>query len=427
MLVYKFGGSILKDAGGIRRMAEVVRRAERPLIIVVSAFGKTTSALERTVALTWKTDLKGRGKTGPIISELKIYHEGIVAELFKDHPNRKKVLQKLGKLFRELGKEMVSLDSSSFEEWHDRIVSYGERFSSLVVFSFLKPDFPDIVHKDIRRIIVTDQHFGMAGVFWDKTARRVEQAFSSSGGLYLTQGYIARTQFKEAATLGREGSDYTAAILGSILHAEKVVLWKDVPGVMNADPKICSGAIHLPGISYQEAAEMTFYGAKVIHPKTIKPLRNKHIPLVVRGLYTPENPGTTIWDFEEMVRHVPVYIRKERQILLSVFPRDYSFVLNRHLEDLFGLFRKWRFNISLVQISAISVSFCIDDPGENFMERVKELQETFEVYFNRDAELLTFRHYTEEMMQDKLKGCVPLVSQRTRLTAQFVIKRVRRE
>ncbi len=418
----------MKDAGGIRRMAGMVRRAGRPLVVVVSAFGKTTSVLEKIAALTWKVDdMHVPDEAEPLIRELKTYHEGIVTELFKDSRYRHAALQKLENLFQELDKVVKSTNLPPFEQWHDRIASFGERFSSAVIFSFLKPGFPDIVHTDIRRIIITDQHFGGATVLWDMTAMHVKQAFSSAGGLFLTQGYIAGTQKKEPTTLGREGSDYTAAILGSILQAEKVVLWKDVPGVMNADPKICPDAVHLPGISYQEAAEMAFFGAKVIHPKTIKPLRNKHIPLVVRGLHTPDNAGTTIWDFEEMVRHVPVYIRKERQILLSVFPRDYSFVLNQHLEDLFGLFREWRFNISLVQISAISVSFCIDDPGENFMERVKELQEIFEVYFNRDAELLTFRHYTEEMMRDKLKDCLTFVSQRTRLTAQFVIKRVGRE
>ncbi len=422
MQIYKFGGSVLQEASGIRRMAEVLQQAERPLVLVVSAFGKTTNALEELASLSARGTREEEmlRKT----EALKEYHVEIMRTLSGKAGDHDPGTNELDHLFSELKNLLATGPDSSFDPWHDRIVSFGELFSASVVFSYLKQKFPDIVYKDIRKIIVTDSRFGNAGVLWEETGRRVRQAFSAPGTLFLTQGYIAGTLTRETTTLGREGSDFTAAILGCILDAEKVTLWKDVPGVMSADPKICPDAVHLPGISYQEAAEMAFYGAKVIHPKTIKPLQNKHIPLVVRGLGHPDNTSTTIWDFEEMERHVPVYIRKERQILLSVFPRDYSFVLNRHLEDLFGQFKQWAFNISLVQISAISVSFCIDDPGVLFMERVRKLQDDYEVYFNREVELLTFRHYTEKTISEKLKSCLILVAQRTRLTAQYVVKRV---
>ncbi|MCD6201805.1 MAG: aspartate kinase [Bacteroidales bacterium] len=422
MQIYKFGGSVLQEAYGIHRMAEALQQAGRPLVVVVSAFGKTTNALEELANLSVLENRQEEifRKT----EKLNEYHVGILTTLWGNAGVHVPGYNRLENLFSELTQLLTTGPGSSFDSWHDLIVSFGERLSSSVVYSYLKKKFPDIVYRDIREIIVTDSRFGSAGVLWEETVRRVRQAFSASENLFLTQGYIAGTPNKETTTLGREGSDFTAAILGSILDAEKVILWKDVPGVMNADPKICTDAVRLPGISYQEAAEMAFYGAKVIHPKTIKPLQNKHIPLVVRGLEYPDNMGTTIWDFEEMERHVPVYIRKKRQILLSVFPRDYSFVLNRHLEDLFGQFKQWVFNISLVQISAISVSFCIDDPGVLFMERVRKLQDDYEVYFNRDAELLTFRHYTEKTINEKLQSCLILVSQRTRLTAQYVVKRV---
>ncbi len=424
MQVFKFGGSVLKDTTGIRWMTEVLRRAGRQLVVVVSAFGKTTNALEEIASLTAGEKKQDKVKAVRRIGEVKKYHLQVLREVLTGAPSLAEAEEKLEALFSELMKLTEAPSRISPEEWYNRIVPYGERFSSMAVYYVLAREFPGLVHTDIRKIIIAGSPDGTAGVDWEETTRRVLRTFSPAGNLFLTQGFIAGTRDGRTTTLGREGSDFTAAILGSILNADKVVLWKDVPGVMNADPKICPEAVRLPGISYQEAAEMAFYGAKVIHPKTIKPLQNKHIPLVVRGLAGPDNPGTTIWDFEEMERHVPVYIRKERQILLSVFPRDYSFILNRHLEDLFGAFKKWKFNISLVQISAISVSFCIDDPGMSFMERVKELQNRYEVYFNRETELLTFRHYTEKTIREKLKNCHTLVSQRTRLTAQYVVKRI---
>ncbi len=418
MLIYKFGGSVLRDAKGIRKMLQVLHEVEPPLIIVVSAFGKITNALEEIAELTFNhQDIRLNER----LEQLKAYHDQILSELISDNTSvTYRVFEDLFKEFQQAVK--TEGGNVSRGSWYDRVVSYGELFSSVIIKGVLEYENQDISMQNIRNIIITDSDYRAARVDWKGTERRVREVFSSKR-IYLTQGYIAATKKGVPTTLGREGSDFTAAILGSILKADKVILWKDVPGVMSADPHVCSDAVFLPRISYQEAAEMSFYGAKVIYPKTIKPLQNKHIPLVVRSLDDLKNPGTIIWDFEEMEHHVPVFISKNRQILLSVFPRDYSFVLNRHLQKLFGVFKEWRFNMNLVQISAISISVCIDDPGELFMERVKNLQRDFEVYFNRGVDLLTFRHYSEKAMESKLQGTRILISQQTRLTAQYIIRR----
>ena len=408
---------MLRDTAGVRAAVQRMKDAGTALVVVVSAFGKTTHALEELAALAYSDKKVIPDKR----EQLREYHLQIVRDLPGDGEEG---LRRVEDLFASLYERLEQPSLQDAGRWHDEIVSYGELLSAVIVGTAMRQAGMAAKEVDAREVIITDKRYTRARVSMEVTEKKIREAFGDSNRIYLTQGYIASAAGGVPTTLGREGSDYTAALLGGVLGAEKVVLWKDVPGVMNADPAVDKGAVHLPGISYQEAAEMAFYGAKVIHPMTIKPLENRHIPLVVRGLFTPENEGTLIWDLEEMVRHVPVFIRKERQILLSVFPRDYSFILNRHLESLFGLFKGWQYNISLIQISAISVSFCIDDPGQTFMVRVEELQKTYEVYFNRGVELWTFRHYREALLREKLEGCVTLVEQRTRLTAQYVIKRV---
>ncbi len=407
----------MKDAAGVRAAAAVVKEAGTALTVVVSAFGKTTNALEEIAGMTWRQE---EGTEEKLLA-LRGYHLQIIRDLFGEKSFAEK---KAEEIFSDLEQMVASPPRIPAEQWYDAVVSYGELLSWRIVGEALRQESVPLTEVDVRKVIITDDRYRQARVRFDVTANKIKEAFGKKEEIFLIQGYIAATEDGVPTTLGREGSDYTAALLGSVLGVEKVVLWKDVPGVMSADPAMEKETVHLPGISYQEAAEMAFYGARVIHPKAIKPLVNEHIPLVVRGLFTPDNEGTIIWDLEEMIRHVPVFIRKERQLLLSVFPRDYSFILNKHMEDLFGLFREWRFNISLIQISAISVSFCIDDPGVSFMDRVKILQEKYEVYFNRDTELWTFRHYEEEVLQEKMKDCVILMEQRTRLTAQYVIKRI---
>jgi len=405
----------LRDAAGLRAMARQVAEGPRPLVVVVSALARTTSRLEGLAARVARHE-----PWLPEMEALARYHREVLAGLGKVP---EQVEQRLEKLLGQLSALLKAGKAEALPAWTDRVVAYGELLSAAVAGAYLRALTPEVQEVDIRNVLVTDNHFGAAAVDIDTSRKRAEKAFDGNHPLYLTQGFIAATADGTPTTLGREGSDYTAALLGSFLQAEKVVLWKDVPGVMNADPAIDPQARHLPAISYQEAAEMAFYGAKVIHPNTIKPLQNQHIPLEVRGLFHDPGQRTVIWDFEEMERRMPVFIRKERQILLSVFPRDYSFVLNTHLVRLSELFREWGFRIGLIQISAISVSYCIDDPGERLMERVKRLQEEYEVYFNRGVELLTFRHYRPETVEEKLENLLVLLEQRTRLTVQYVVKR----
>ncbi len=422
--VYKFGGSVLRDAAGVRMMAGRVAGAPRTLVVVVSALGRTTNALEHLARMVLEEGhVQAREEA---FGQMVAFHQDMLHELLQGHSReRQETAATLDRLFADLRKTLEEGPGPDAAAWHDAVVSFGELLSSAIVAAALRLRCPELLVRDIRRVIVTDKQHGSAEVDMEATSRRVREVFrEKEGTLFLTQGYIAAAADGTPTTLGREGSDYTAALLGSFLGARRVTLWKDVPGVMNADPAVDKKAVHLPSISYQEAAEMAFYGAKVLHPKTIKPLRNGHIPLVVRGLFSAREEKTVIWDFEEMERRLPVSIRKERQVLLSIFPRDYSFVLNSHLVRLAELFREWRFTVSLIQISAISVTYCIDDPGEMFMERVRELQKEYEVYFNRGMELLTFRHYEEQMPGRELRGLRVFLEQRTRLTLQYVVKRL---
>ena len=417
MKVYKFGGGVLKDAGNMRQLIPLMKKEKGPLVVVVSAFGKTTNALEKVAENYY-------GKTGQaavILSDIRKMHEEMAQELFPGGEDE--AFRQLSGVFGSLETFMARPPRGSFHRIYDRIVSCGELMSSILVSAWLNRN--GILNRwvDIRECLLTDDCFRDGKIQWAASEERVRKIFlPEKARICVTQGFIGAMADGHPVTLGREGSDYTAAVLAAMLDAEKVVIWKDVPGVMNADPQWMDTGEKLEEISYLEAVELSYYGAKIIHPKTIKPLENKKIPLYVRPFPDPEAPGTLIHEIHRKMDLVPVYIRKENQVLITVLPRDYSFVVEESLGKIFSLFNRYRLRVNLVQNSAISVSLCVDGRKDKVEKILAELQKEFNVKYNTGLELITIRHYTPEAIARVLDGKTVMIEQRTRGTVYFLLK-----
>ena len=407
----------MKDAGDMRRLIPLMKKENGPLVVVVSAFGKTTNALEKVAENYYEKT----GRAALVLSDIRKMHEELARELFPGREDA--VFRQLSDVFSSLETTMSSTPRGSFHRIYDRIVSCGELLSSLLVSAWLNRN--DILNRwvDIRGCLLTDNCFRDGKIQWAVSENQVRKTFlREKGGIYVTQGFIGATADGQPVTLGREGSDYTAAVLAAMLGAEKVVIWKDVPGVMNADPQWMDTGEKLEEISYLEAVELSYYGAKIIHPKTIKPLENKNIPLFVRPFANPEAPGTLIHQIQQKMDLVPVYIRKENQVLITVLPRDYSFVVEESLGKIFSLFNRYRLRVNLVQNSAISVSLCVDGRKDKVEKILAGLQKEFNVKYNTGLELITIRHYTPEAIARVLDGKTVMIEQRTRGTVYFLLK-----
>jgi aspartate kinase len=306
---------------------------------------------------------------------------------------------------------------------YDQVVSYGEIWSTIIVAEYLKKNFQYGDWCDIRENLLTDDRYRDANVLWSESAKRIKSIFDfSKERIYVTQGFIGGTTTGHTTTLGREGSDYTAAILANILDAECVVVWKDVPGILNADPKWLPDARKLDEISYREAVEMSFSGAKVIHPKTIKPLHNKNIPLYVRSFLTPEEKGTVIKVDAILRKIMPVFIKKEDQILISILPKDFSFVMGDNLSRIFHSFISHGIKVNLVEASAVSIDVCVDDERPKVDSLILDLKEEYSAVYNEHVEMLSIRHYTPEALERITKGREILLEQKTRSTIRFVVR-----
>jgi aspartate kinase len=418
MKVFKFGGASVKDAEGIRNLGRIVADEKENLVIVVSAFGKTTNALEGLL----KAWLKGDKNYENLLASVYESHLNVIGTLFSETGI---VREKTDNLFDKLKEFLSSGNNSSFDYNYDQVVSYGELWSTIIVAEYLKTCLPSVEWIDIREKIITDDKFREANILWGESTKRIKDAFDfEKCRAYVTQGFIGGTSTGKTTTLGREGSDYTAAILANILDAEKVVVWKDVPGIMNADPKWFDGAEILEEISYKEAVEMTFSGAKVIHPKTIKPLHNKNIPMYVRSFLETENIGTVIKSDATLKKVIPVFVRKEEQILISILPRDLSFVMGENLGKIFHSFQQNGIKVNLVEASAVSLDVCVDDDRPKVESFIKGNKSDFTVVYNDNAELLSIRHYTPGSVEKLIKGREVLLEQRTRSTVRFVVRRI---
>lgn len=419
MQVFKFGGASVKDAEGVKNVAEVLKQfPSQKISVVVSAMGKTTNALER-LAKAYFYKLENAEK---VLEEIKTYHFDICNHLFSStsHP----IYNELENTFVELYWAIEDEPTQGFDFEYDQIVSMGEVISTKIVSAYLNEIGLKNKWIDVRGLIQTDNSYREGKVDFDLTESLVKNdllPIFDSFDIVITQGFIGGTSENFTTTLGREGSDYTASILAYCLNANNVTIWKDVPGVLNADPKWFSHTKKIDELSYHDAIELTYYGATVIHPKTIKPLQNKNIPLYVKSFLKPKDDGTVIRDGEKRL-NIPSYIFKIDQVLISIQPKDFSFIAEDNLSDIFEVFSKHGVKINLMQLSAISFSVCCDDHAEKIKSLVAELQQQFKVLYNAGLELMTVRYYTQETLDILTKNKIILLEQRSRYTVQMVMK-----
>lgn len=418
MKVYKFGGASVKEAAGVRNLANIARNSEGHLFIVVSAMGKTTNALEKIMESFWN------GRTGEAVVGMQgvvDYHAEILADLWGE-PH---LPQRVRSFYEEL-EEIITVAnpaSKSYEEWYDRIVSFGELISTAIVSDYLCYAGVGSEWLDMRRIFLTTNRFRDANIDIEASAPRLRRAVElSSSRIIVGQGFIGATEQGATTTIGREGSDYSAAVAGYILDAESVSIWKDVEGILNGDPKIFDDVTYIPELTYLDAIELAYSGAQIIHPKTIKPLQNKNIPLYVKCFVNPSLPGSVIKASIEKPIDVPILILKKNQTLLSIKPQDYSFVLEERMAEIFHILEMRRAKVHLVQNSAISMALCID--SSRYMEEiVADLHASgFSVKYNTDMELLTIRGYTPEHLHRYADAEGVYMTQRSRKVLRILMK-----
>jgi aspartate kinase len=416
MKVFKFGGASLKSAAAIRNMAAIVAaHLNGPLIVVVSAMGKTTNTLERILEIS----RKGNDAQHEMQS-VQEYHLKLIEDLF---PDPEPVINLVNVEFYKL-KENLQL-ADDYDKVYDQVVSLGEIISSIIVEKFLEASGVPTAWVDARKYIITDTCFREGKVMWDNTAHKMLSLKPvADKSIIVTQGFIGGTENELITTLGREGSDYSAAIFASCLQAESVTIWKDVPGIMSSDPKRLPSAVVFDELPYKEAAEMTYYGASVIHPKTIKPLALKQIPLSVKSFDDPSLPGTIIHDCH--VDNLPsLIVFKDNQCLISCQVTDYTFVNERQLGSIFQALSALDIKINVMQNSAISFSFCIDFRENKVVALIEKLQHHFEVYYNTGLTLITVKNYTEETFNTYRKIPGILLEQSSRSTLQVLVKELR--
>lgn len=419
MQVFKFGGASVKDANGVKNVVEVLKQfPDEKISVVVSAMGKTTNALEKLAkAFFYKTE-----KPDAILEEIKNYHLNICKQLFTNdsHP----VFTELENTFVELYWAIEGEPSDNFDYEYDQIVSVGEVISTKIISTYLNEIGLNNKWVDARGLIQTDNSYREGKVDFVLTENLIKKdlvPLFNSFKLIITQGFIGGTSENFITTLGREGSDYTASILAYCLDATNVTIWKDVPGVLNADPKWFSHTKKIDELTYHDAIELTYYGATVIHPKTIKPLQNKQIPLFVKSFLKPKENGTVIKDGEKRL-NIPSYIFKIDQVLISIQPKDFSFIAEDNLSDIFEIFSKIGVKINLMQLSAISFSVCCDNHEFKIQNLVTELKKQFNVLYNLGLELMTVRYYTQETIDELTKQKIILLEQKSRYTVQMVMK-----
>ena len=419
MKVFKFGGASVKDAQAVRNVADILKQfSDQDIIVVISAMGKTTNHLEKLV----RSFIDKQENKRELFLEIKKFHLDIANVLFsnKDH----KLFDILNDSFVELEWAIEGEPEHSYDHEYDQIVSMGEVLSTQIVSAYLNEVGISNQWIDARGVIVTDDTFRDAIVDFSLTESRVQQEIlplMKGNSKVITQGFIGSTSENFTTTLGREGSDYTAAILAYCCKAESISIWKDVPGVLNADPKWFKDATLIPELTYQDAIELTYYGATVIHPKTIKPIQNKNIPLFVRSFLDPTKEGTVIRDSQKKLS-LPSFIFKLDQILISIQPKDFSFIAEENLSQIFQVFSKHRIKINVMQLSAINFSICVDHIEEKIQLAIDELRIKYKVLYNENLELCTIRYYNQQTIDRVTEKKQVLLEQKSRYTVQLVMK-----
>jgi aspartate kinase len=421
MKVFKFGGASVKDANAVINVSEILTLyAGQQIIVVVSAMGKTTNKLEE---ILHSIQVQDRTKFEQEIDELQSYHHAIIHELFKG--NETPIFQKIDAIIDGINELYSNNKSENIPHLYDQIVSIGELLSSHIVNDYLVELGTKSSWLDARKMIRTDERHQEANVDWAKSEEliqlEVNRAFKQSD-ILLTQGFIGHTADGSTTTLGREGSDYSAGIFAYCCDAENVTIWKDVPGMLNADPKYFQNTKKLEKISFKEAIELSYYGASVIHPKTIKPLQNKNIPLFVKSFIEPLGEGTEIQSETKDDGLIASFIIKQEQVLFSITPKDFSFIDEQNLHGIFELLAKEQIKINLMQNSALSFSILVDAKKVSIPELLSVLKNTFNVKYNDNLELVTIRHYNTETIESICKDKIVIIEQKTRHTARFVLK-----
>ncbi len=421
MKVFKFGGASVNNADAVRNVVNILNNyADDDLLVVISAMGKTTNALEQLANAYFKHE-----DYTSILKSIIEYHFDIINDLFDDSHNH--IFEDINKFFCALSHKLSQKPTNNFDLEYDQIVVYGELLSTKIIHHYLKTTGVWNIWFDARQVIITDNSFKEAKVNWKLTTDEIEFSIASKykdgeKRIIITQGFIGGTPNGISTTIGREGSDYSASIFAYCLDADEVFIWKDVPGVLNADPKYFEDTTKLDSISYREAIELAYYGASIIHPKTIKPLQNKNIPLKVKSFIHPEEEGTIISDIDHADGLVPSFIFKKNQTLVSISPRDFSFIAEDNLSDIFKTIADIGIKINLMQNSAISFSICIDENKYRFENLISELQKDYKVKYNHNLELITIRNYDQQTIDKLVNKRDIKLEQKSRLTVQLVVE-----
>ncbi len=415
MKVYKFGGASVKNAEAVRNVGRIIVNERENLVVVISAMGKTTNLLELLVKAYFE---KSQDKW-EIFQQFKNYHEEIITDLFAE----KEIPTIVADLFTELQLKLKKTPSLDFNFEYDQIICYGELVSTTIVSEYLNISGIKNQWIDVRTCLRTDDLYRDAAVDWEWTEELVQETFTFKNETrYITQGFIGSTTANLTTSLGREGSDFTAAILANVLNAENVTFWKDVPGVLSADPKKMDGSVQINELSYREAVEMTHSGAQIIHPKTMKPLHNKGISLYVKSFLSPDDPGTVIHAIDHKIAHPPIFILKENLVLITLTSKDFSFISIEDIDRVVNFLIENRVKVTLMQQSAIDLNLVLDAPEADLQEIFEELKPFYTIRYNIGLTLITIRHYTEEVLDWMVKEKDIYLEQHSRLTARMLVK-----
>jgi len=416
MQVYKFGGASVKDAEGVKNLASVLQTVgHEETLVVVSAMGKTTNAMELVI----KNYFENKAELQSSIHEVIKYHNEILLDLFNNE--RHKVFSVVKSFFDELVLFFKSNKSPDYNYVYDQTIGFGELISTTIISCYLNEIGLKNNWIDVREFVKTDNYYRRSNVNWEQTQDKIASNFNPSI-LNITQGFIGSDANNFTTTLGREGSDYTAAIFAYCLNAQSVTIWKDVPGILNADPRYFENAQLLHQISYREAIELAFYGASVIHPKTLQPLQRKEIPLYVKSFLNPKADGTCVSKGKALEPETPCFIVKKNQFLISLSSLDFSYIMEENISDIFSLLHLYKMKVDVIQNSAISFSVCIENLYDNLEKLLQHLKAKFNVTCHNNVSLYTIRHYNDASIKELEKDKTVLLKQLTQGTLQIVTK-----
>lgn len=414
MRIFKFGGASVKNASGVQNLAKVLKtEGIENTLVVVSAMGKMTNAFEALIA----SYLDQSDNFQIQFNAIKKFHHDIIIELFTD---TSEIELQMSDLFGTLASFFVKNTSNDYDFVYDQVVGFGELASTSIISHYLNTINIENEWLDVRRFIKTDESYRDAKIHWEETCKRINGL--SDKKLYITQGFLGASESNNTTTLGREGSDFTAAIFAYCMDAQSVTIWKDVSGVLNADPRAFSNPVLLQQISYDEAIEMAFYGASVIHPKTIKPIENKNIPLFVRSFYDLKNPGTMVTNGHYLLPETPCFILKKNQILLSVSALDFSFMVEYNISHVFRKLHEYKLKVNLIQNSAISFIVCVEDKYHQFDRFIEDIKNGYDIQFERDLVLYTIRHANSKAIQEIESLGEVRLNQSSKGTVQMILK-----